>query len=221
MLNHRFYLESNSNQREFIRISDKFIKKMESELLRHRFIWNGYDEPMNGLNKGLTFFKINDIKVLRTCLLEHSGEKEYNKFMNFIDRAISVGAEICHEDGSHGSLAHGFILVSDLPDEISYRDFEKDAIKIQDQFIREYYDVFKNVEMFWDTTEEKGNGFNYYGDTIITPIMAQELVNNINEFLTNHGSEEAEYFVGEEFDLLLNILNQAVLENKYIVHFGI
>lgn len=94
-------------------------------------------------------------------------------------------------------------------------------IKLPDQFIMENYNVFKRVKMYWESTEWKRDGFNYYGTTLITSNMAQDLLETMKDYLQNNTSEQAEYFAGREYELLSNILRKAVEEEKVILHFGI
>jgi len=223
MLNHKFYLSgaSKEDKDSYIRISDKFIEKIKPDLLRYKFTWSGYEYPRNGLSPDITVIKLEELNQIKCCLLKWSADKEYNKFMLLINRAIAKGKEIIHESGSPGSLVHDFIICSEFPEEIDYKDYKANFIKIQDQFIMENYDVFKTVELYWENTENKIGGFNYYGTTLITPQMAQELIDAMAKFLKDNDSEEAEYFVGEEYDILVEILNKAIADNKVIIHFGI
>lgn len=69
--------------------------------------------------------------------------------------------------------------------------------------------------------EDKKGGFNYYGITILSPQMARELLDVMEKFLNSNISEEAEYFKGKEYDALCEILNEAILYDKFVIHFGI
>lgn len=51
--------------------------------------------------------------------------------------------------------------------------------------------------------------------------MAQELLNVMAEYLKDNMSEEAMYFRGREYDVLVEILEEAVAKNKVVIHFGI
>lgn len=224
MLNHKFYImDADKNDREvYIRISDTLIDKMKSDLLKYKFTWSGYDVPKYGLSSDITTIKTDEINGLRDCLMKQSEqEKEYKKFMALINKALLGKKEIIHENGSVGSLVHDFVICDEIPTIISYSQYKNHFIKIQDQFIMENYDVFKSVEMYWENTKVKKRGFNYYGTTIISPQMAQEVLDVMKEFLDGNISEKAEYFKGKEYDTLCAILNEAILRNQFVIHFGI
>jgi len=233
MLNHKFSIIESIDQNTLIvkfdknttiRISNKFMEKMKNDLIKYTFVWDGYKNRKNGLNYGVTILDNQDIKNIKKCLLKQFSdekEKEYNKLLIFIDHAISANKDVIYESGSPSSLKHKFILCTKIPSLIKSSEYKERLIKIHDQFIRENLCVFTKVRLFWNSLNNYDEGFNYYGITIITPKMAQDLLNVMEEFLKNNDSEEAEYFVGEEYDMLREILNDAINENEYVIHFGI
>jgi len=233
MLNHRFKLvdsiEEPAYEKEFnvensIRISDGFICKMKNDLEKYEFMSMPERELKNGFDyTGLTFFNVEDIKNFKECLLKQSNkEKEFSKLLSFLNKAIKNNKKMWCIGGGRVGIEHDF-YISSTPTLLKYNDikYEEHYIRIQDRFILDNYPLFKNVELYWNNTEKLGPGFNYYGNTIITPKMAQELLNIMEKFIKYDGSEEAEYFVGEEYNMLREILNDAINENKYIIHFGI
>lgn len=224
MLNHKFYiLNADKSDREvYIRISDTLIEKMKSDLIKCKFTWSGYEVPKYGLSSDITTIKADEVNGLRDCLMKQSEqEKEYKKFMALINKALLEKKEIIHENGSVGSLVHDFVICDEIPTIISYSQYKNHFIKIQDQFIMENHDVFKSVEMYWKNTKVKKGGFNYYGITIISPQMAHDLLDVMEEFLDGNISEKAEYFKGKEYDTLCAILNEAILHDQFVIHFGI
>lgn len=224
MLNHKFYI-SDADKKDsavYIRISDTLIEKMKSDLFKYKFTWSGYEVPQYGLSSDITIIRTDEVNYLRECLIKQSEqEKEYQKFMALINKALLEKKEIIHESGSVGSLVHDFVICDEIPTIISYSKYKNHFIKIQDQFIMENYDVFKTVKMYWENTEDKKGGFNYYGITILSPQMARELLDVMEKFLNDNISEETEYFKGKEYDALCEILNEAILYNKFVIHFGI
>lgn len=230
MLNHKFYIYEEgfdlkeSEKYPFIRVSNNFLEKMSLDLKKHVFTSYSTSGKVNGLSKEGTLLKKEDIKYVISCLkLQSADEKEHGKLNDFLEKCLQKEKDVLHVDGrpSYGGLKHEFVLVDYIPKEIHYRDFKNHFISIQDQFIRENYKVFSKISMNWEELETIGNGFNYYGTTIISPNNAKELLDVIEEYLYDNSSEEAEYFVGEEYETLKNILKTAVGENQYIVHFGI
>ena len=222
MLNHTF--EFMDNKDKSIRISDKFMQKMKLDLLKYKFTWNGYDEPRYGLNNGgWTFINPDQIAQLKSCLLKQSeNEKEYTKLMDFIELALKENKEIHHIDGA-GSMVHPFIICEKMPADLKNipASLIIKKIHIHDQFILDYYEVFSEAPLYWDFLSADKNGFNYYGNTIISPEAAQKLIDAMDKYLKDNHSEEAEYFLGEDHDLLREMLTKAILENMYIIHFGL
>ena len=224
MLNHKFYI-SDAKQDEsdcYIRISNIFIEKMVPDLHKCKFTWNGYDKPKYGLSPDITVIKPEALIQIKDCLSKQSEyEEEYPKFMRLVDKALAGRKEVIHESGRPGRLVHDFVICSDFPENIDYKTLKNQFIQIQDQFFMENLDVFEPVKLYWENTENKNEGFNYYGTTLINPQMAQELINAMTEFLKDNATEKAKYFIGEEYDQLVEILSKAILENKVIIHFGI
>ena len=232
MRNHRFYMYKRSEPSElgnisgddFIRISDELIQKINHDLKKHKFISRNTKpgEEVDGLCEVTTLLDETGIIYLKESLLSQSGgNKEIKKLISFIERCSQQGNVIVHINEGIGTLSHDFALLCDIPNEINYNDFRDEFTKVHDQFIREYYNVFEKVEMYWNDMHTTGKGFNYYGVTILSPEISENLIYEITKFLENNESEEAEYFIGEEYDALIEILNKSVSESKYIIHFGI
>lgn len=222
MLNHKFYLDGadENDMARYIRISDTFIEKMKPDLSQYKFLWNGYECPQYGLSHDFTIIKLEELKQLKACVLNYSEQsKEKNKLNTLIDKAIEEKKELIHK--SPDCMPHDFVICTEFPDEINYNNYKNEFIKIPDQFIMENYNVFNKVSLYWGSTKEKGNGFNYYGVTLISSKMAQELIDTMENYLKNNTSEQALYFVGREYSILLDILIKAVEEEKVILHFGI
>lgn len=224
MLYHKFSLFEKNIGKEYnmIRISDSFVQKMATDLSKYKFTWSGYNCPKNGLSRDCTIIQPNEVIQLKTCLIRQPQDQhEYAKLLKFVDDALNNQLGVIHRNGAPGYLTHKFILCDKLPQKLDIRLYQDSCIKIQDQFICENYDVFKNVTFYWNDLHQTGSGFNYYGITIITPPMAQLLLETMAHFLDNNLSEMAEYFVGEEYDMLCTLLKKAIEQNKFLVHFGI
>lgn len=224
MLYHKFsFFERNINEEyNTIRISDSFVQKMIPDLLKYRFTWNGYSHPKYGLSQDFTIIKPGKVGQLKACLLlQPQGEREYGKLLKFIDEALANHLGIIHQNGAPSRLVHEFMLCDKLPQELNIRLYRDSCVKIQDQFILENYDVFKKVSPYWDSLNHTGPGFNYYGTTIITPPIAQLLLDAMSQFLESDSSEAAEYFPGEEYDILCDLLRKSVADRQFLIHFGI
>lgn len=224
MLYHKFsFFESNINEEyNTIRISDSFVQKMMPELLKYKFTWSGYSRPKYGLSRDFTIIRPRKIGQLKACLmLQPQSEHEYAKLLKFIDEALANQLGIIHQNGAPSNLVHEFMLCDKLPQELSIRLYRDSCVKIQDQFILENYDVFKEVFLYWNSLNQTGPGFNYHGTTIITPPMAQLLLDTMSQFLENNSSEMAEYFIGEEYDILCDLLRKSVTYHQFLIHFGV
>lgn len=109
-------------------------------------------------------------------------------------------------------LIHDFILVSEVPEEISYANYTKEEMtQISDEFVQKYFKVTERVEMFFNDLNSKDTGLNYHGTTILDNKMAEELKTVLI----------AECEPCDDLTKLVTVLNKAVSENKYIIHFGI
>lgn len=230
MLNHKFYKYDENFQIQFvkeddyIRISNHLIEDLGSCLRRHLFTEYNSEQKIYGLSKSDTLLDEADILYLKNCLaLKDSNSREYTKFMSFLEYCLSNGKQALHVDGSPSTvgLIHDFVLCKELPKDLDPRKYKNIGIKIQDQFIEENYDVFKNVKMYWNNTDNIDQGFKYYGITIITPEIAGKLLQTVKTFLEGNTSEQAEYFVGDDWDTLKKILETAISEDQFIIHFGI
>lgn len=224
MLYHEFSLFDSTTDKEYnmIRISDSFVQKMMPELSKYKFTWSGYCQPQYGLSRDFTIIQTQEVIQLKTCLLHQShNQREHAKLLKLIDNALENQLGIIHQNGAPGHLVHKFVLCDKVPEQLSILLYRDSCVEIPDQFIRENYDVFKNVFLYWSYPNQTGPGFNYYGTTIITPSMAQLLLDTMARFLYNNSSEMSEYFVGEEYDTLCTLLKKAIERNRFLVHFGI
>mgnify|MGYP001049069948 CR=1 FL=1 len=230
MLNHKFYKYNENFQidsvqeEDFIRISNRLIEDLKSCLSKHKFTEYNSEKKIYGLSGIDALLNREDILYLHNCLvLKGSDSPEYVKFQSFLENCLSNGKQVLHIDGSPltGSLIHDFVLCEEIPENLNPRKYKSISIKIQDQFIEENYDVFKNVKMYWNNLNNVDQGFNYYGITIITPKIAEKLLQTVEAFLAGNESEQAKYFVGDEWDTLKQILETAIAEDKFVIHFGI
>lgn len=230
MLNHKFYkydenFQIDSVQEEdFIRISNRLIEDLKSCLSRHKFMEYYSEETDYGLSKGVTLLDTEDILYLQNCLvLKGNTSPEYVKFRSFLENCLSNGKQVFHVDGSPSTagLIHDFVLCKEVPDDLDPRKYKSISIKIQDQFILDTYDVFKDVDMYCNNLDNLEQGFNYHGITIITPEIAEKILQTGRTFLKENKSEQAEYFVGDDWEILKQVLETAITEDKFVIHFGI
>ena len=116
-------------------------------------------------------------------------------------------------------LAHEFILCSELPEgKISIDDFDRDKMLIiSDDFILNNYELLKKVKMYNPDLKKDISGFEYYGTTIIDNAAAQHLKDELETYFGRPPIIKG----GVDAMNLVNLLNVAIKENKYIIHFGV
>ena len=83
------------------------------------------------------------------------------------------------------------------------------CISIDDDFIKPILVELQNVNCYWHTLENKGDGLAYCGITLIPPESMDILIKIL--LLQDK----------LEYTDLIYLANQAKEENKYIIHFGI
>lgn len=230
MLNHKFYKYDENFQIEFvqeddfIRISNRLIEDLKSCLSKHVFTEYNLGDKVYGLSRYNTLLDKEDILYLQNCLiLKGSNSSEYEKFNSFLEDCLSSGKRVLHEDGSPliEGLIHDFVLCKEVPKKIDPRNYKSMRIKIQDQFILDNYNVFKDVEMYCNNLDNLEKGFNYHGITIITPEVAKKILEAGQTFLKENKSEQAEYFVGDDWEILKQVMETAIAEDQFVIHFGI
>ena len=71
--------------------------------------------------------------------------------MALIHRALEEEADLIHR--APDCMPHEFVICSEFPEEIHYNNYKDSFIKLPYQFIMENYNVFKQVKMYWESTE--------------------------------------------------------------------
>lgn len=227
MLNHKFYFEgaTKDDKEKYVRVSHELIEKMKPDLREFKFTWQECDEPRYGFSAYVKVLNAEELEQIKKCLLKQpKNEWEFEKFMRFIDKALAEGKDVIHDYFNWSGRRHEFVVCDEFPTEkimdYNYYRYNYDFVLINDQYISENYGVFKNVKLYWNDTETKDDGFNYYGRTLISTRMAQELLDAMAEYLKDNTSEEAVYFKGKDYDVLVGILEEAIMKNKVVIHFG-
>ena len=109
------------------------------------------------------------------------------------------------------AMTHEFGLMPDMPQPGErydrYEPWEYDAISIHDEYIEPLLPQLNTIDMFWHTIDVPGKGLAYCGITLI-PSSAHC---TIMEVIRNKA----------ELQQLAVLVQQAVEEEKYIVHFGL
>lgn len=90
-----------------------------------------------------------------------------------------------------------------------YEPNKYNCISVDDDFIESILSELQNVNCYWHTLQNKGDGLAYCGITLIPPESMDSLKNTL--LLQDK----------IEYKDLISLVNKAKEENKYIIHFGI
>jgi len=94
----------------------------------------------------------------------------------------------------------------------SYEPNRYNCISINDDFIEPLCEELSNIDMFAHSIEVKYKGLAYCGITLIPPTSLK----GFKKVIENNLNEE-----NSELQLLIDLIDKAILEDKYIIHFGI
>lgn len=109
-------------------------------------------------------------------------------------------------------LVHRFILVSSIPERIFFPDYDQSKmIKIADDFILKYHVPIRKVKMHCEHLGNLIDGLAYHGTTILDVQMAKNLKSELQPYVEK----------SSECKRLVSVLDDAIAQNKYIIHFGI
>ena len=91
----------------------------------------------------------------------------------------------------------------------TYEPNKYNCIEIDDDFIEPILIELQSIDCYYNTICNKGNGLAYYGITLIPP----ESIDLLKSILLQQDNTE--------YIDLISLVNKALEENKYIIHFGI
>jgi len=109
-------------------------------------------------------------------------------------------------------ITHEFVLCSQLPKTIRYSDFPKsNLVAISDDFIVNSHIPFGKVKMHCQYLGNVICGLAYHGITIIPPDVATELKKELLGHCQN----------SHDLNALMGILEKAITNQHYVIHFGV
>lgn len=117
-------------------------------------------------------------------------------------------------------MKHEFIMidVKDIPEQTSYSLRNgRSVIFVDDSAIVNNVYFSKGFETFKVSLKNRGEGLDYYGNTIIPTSSLEDFIKNIKQAqykVSNHA-------IRNQLDGLIQLCVNAKLENKYILHFGL
>jgi len=109
-------------------------------------------------------------------------------------------------------LLHEFITVPFTTGNMSFSAFYgTKMIRISDDFVLKYHEAIRKVKMYNAGTGEIIDGLAYYGITVLDSQMAANLKAELLPFFNE----------SEDCRMLIAILEEAISQNKHIIHFGV
>jgi len=88
-----------------------------------------------------------------------------------------------------------------------YNPRKYNCISVDDDYIEPLCELLLGIDFFWHTVDVIGKGLAYYGITLISPTMSEKVLS-----ITRNQIELKE---------LNTILEKAIKDSKYVIHFGI
>jgi len=109
-------------------------------------------------------------------------------------------------------LVHEFLVVTDIPEHVTIGDYDRNLmVKIDDDFILHYHVPIRKVKMNCRKIGNIIDGLAYHGTTILDTQMAANLKAELLPYI--HASDECKK--------LITVLDVAISQKKYIIHFGV
>ena len=109
------------------------------------------------------------------------------------------------------AMTHEFGIMTEdpLPGERydSYEPWEYNSISVHDDFIEPLMPQLNDIDMFWHTVDVPGKGLAYCGITLIPPTALPEVLEIICPV--------------SELQALSELVECAIKEQRYIIHFGL
>ncbi|MDF9825530.1 hypothetical protein M2475_001977 [Breznakia sp. PF5-3] len=106
-----------------------------------------------------------------------------------------------------------FAIIDHLELEYDYSFTDKDKynyVKISDDFVNEWVSNLKKMPTFWHNLNRPNEGLARYGVTLIPP---KSLLEFLNVVIKDENRSEVKK--------LIELIEEAIKEKKYIIHFGI
>lgn len=106
---------------------------------------------------------------------------------------------------------HEFGIMPNAPRQgIRYDEYEPqkyNCISVDDAYLENIVGNFNNFDLYWHTLDVRGKGIAYCGVTLIPPCSIKEFVEVLKDI--------------SELSELDGLLEKALSENKWVIHFGL
>ena len=88
-----------------------------------------------------------------------------------------------------------------------YESQKYNCISVDDNYVEKIDTSLSNIDFFWHTLDVPAKGIAYTGITLIPPTSIQAFTAVIKDI--------------EELNELKDLLEKALVENKWVIHFGL
>ena len=88
-----------------------------------------------------------------------------------------------------------------------YEPLKYNCISVDDEYLEDIVANFDNIDFYWHTIDVKGSGLAYCGITLIPPLSIRAFIDVIKDI--------------SALSELKELSEKALLENKWIIHFGL
>ena len=88
-----------------------------------------------------------------------------------------------------------------------YEPNKYDCISVNDDYIEDIVEKFNDIDFYWHTLDMPAKGIAYTGITLIPPKSLQAFIAVIKDIA--------------ELNVLRDLLENAFIENKWVIHFGL
>ncbi|TZE80678.1 hypothetical protein [Calorimonas adulescens] len=115
---------------------------------------------------------------------------------------------------------HEFGIIDFFEENKWYSEYEPEkynCISVDDDLLEEligkYIEELMKVETYFQITTQPGHGLDYCGVTLIPPTSLKQF----RDVITKANS----YYQSQDLQLLIKKVSDAIIENKYLIHYGI
>ena len=88
-----------------------------------------------------------------------------------------------------------------------YEPYKYNCISVDDIYIEKILSCINNIDLYWHTLDIQGKGIAYCGVTLIPPSTMASFISVIENI--------------PELSELKELLRRAIIQNKWIIHFGL
>lgn len=88
-----------------------------------------------------------------------------------------------------------------------YEPQKYNCISVDDDYIKDFVTNFNHIDFYWHSLDMPAKGIAYTGITLVPPTSLQAFIAVIKDIA--------------ELNVLKDLLEKALAENKWVIHFGL